>query len=283
MNDQYWRRIARRLRNRLLPTLGARTLPGIEGRVHRADAMLYDTSEESIVNYVRAAQSAMENLEAALEAGGRRFEDIESCLDFGCGHGRVLRLLQQRIPARRITACDVDEGGVRFCAAEFGVRPLVSNWDIDRIRLGSYDFIWSGSVLTHLDGDDGDRLLKRLGESLQPGGLLVFSLHGEYCREGLDQLYGGLYSDEAETIRREVAEQGYSFRVYRDEVFGRFPSKYGMTWHDLGYVDRRADELSGGTLERVYWRPRGWDHHHDVVGYRKRDGASPGLGDTRSP
>ena len=48
MMDLDWRRHARRLRNRFLPTLGALELSGVTGRVHRADAMLYDTSPESV-------------------------------------------------------------------------------------------------------------------------------------------------------------------------------------------------------------------------------------------
>ena len=269
MDRQFFRRLGRRLKWRLAPALGARTLPGVEGRVHRADAMLYDESEASIANYVRAARSAMANIEGALDSVDRTFEDVTSCLDFGCGHGRVLRFLQQRIPPSQITACDVDEGGVRFCAAEFGVRPLVSNWDLRKVRLGRYDLIWSGSVFTHLDGDDGDLLLERLAQSLEPGGLLVFSIHGRFCIDGLDQLYNGLYAEVADEIRREVAENGYSFRVYEDPRFGRFPAKYGMTWHDLDYLESRVTTLSGGRLRRVYWQPQGWDHHHDVVGFER--------------
>lgn len=233
--------------------------------------MLYDDSEERIANYVQAAQSAMENLEAALATVDRTFEDVRSCLDFGCGYGRVLRLLQQKISPRRITACDVDAAGVRFCAAEFGVKPLVSSWKIREIQLGDYDLVWSGSVLTHLDGDDGDALLKLLAKSLVPGGVLVFSIHGQYCRDGLAHLYGGLYAGEAEAIRGEVAEQGYSFRVYEGDIFGQFPSKYGMTWHDAGQLEERAATLSAGRLRRVYWQPQGWDHHHDVMAFVKTE------------
>jgi len=266
MQDLFWRRLGRRILRRLAPPR-LRHFPGVVGRVHPQDSMLYDDSEESIGNYLRAAASAMDNLEAALATVGRTFEDVHSCLDFGCGHGRVLRFLQQRIPPQKITACDVEAEGVRFCAAEFGVKPLISSWKVGEIRLGKYDLVWSGSVLTHLDGEDGDALLERLGESLLPGGVLVFSIHGQFCRDGLARLYGGLYAEEAETIRHEVAEQGYSFRVYEGNTFGRFPSKYGMTWHDGDRMTERVTTLSGGRLRRILWRPQGWDHHHDVMAF----------------
>jgi SAM-dependent methyltransferase len=274
MQESSWRRLGRRFFSlapvrsfrRLMPPW-SRHLPGIVGKVHPKDAMLYDDSEESIGNYVRAANSAIENLEVALAGVDRTLGDVESCLDFGCGHGRVLRFLQQKISPQKITACDVDADGVRFCAAEFGVNPLVSSWHAPQIRLGKYDLVWSGSVLTHLDGEDGDALLERLAESLMPGGVLVFSIHGQFCRDGLTQLYGGLYAEEAEVIRQEVAEQGYSFREYQGDTFGRFPVKYGMTWHDGDHLTERVINLSGGCLRRILWRTQGWDHHHDVMAF----------------
>jgi len=269
MFQQLARRYGRRLLDRIAPTWRAHTLPGIPGRVHRNDAMLFDESEESIDNYLRAASSAVENVEAALESAGRSFDDVDSCLDFGCGHGRVLRALKQHVPANRITACDVDAHGVRFCAAELGARPLVSSWRVDRIRLGRYDLIWSGSVFTHLDREDGETLFERLASSLLPGGVLVFSVHGELSLGGLGHLYGGLYAEEAEAIRAEVAEEGISFRPY-DPSFGSFPGRYGMTWHAPEYFDRVAERRFGDRLERSYFEPHGWDRHHDVLGYRRR-------------
>lgn len=264
----YGRQLSRRLLSRIAPTLRSRSLPGIPGRVHYNDLMLFDDSAESIDNYMRAARSAVENIEKVLGHCGRSFDTVASCLDFGCGHGRVLRLLVRRIGASAITACDVDREGVRFCVAEFGVRGLFSRWKIDDIRFGSYDLIWSGSVFTHLDAEEGELLLARLGESLVPGGVLVFSLHGELSLQGLGHLYGGLYAHEAETIRREVEEKGLSFRAY-DSSFGSFEGKYGMTWHSREYVESRAREVSRGRLQLLSWIPQGWDSHHDVVAFRK--------------
>lgn len=264
----YGRQLSRRLLSRVAPTLRSRSLPGVPGRVHQHDLMLYDDSAESVVNYMRAARSAVDNIERALGRCGRTFDTVASCLDFGCGHGRVLRLLARRVGASAITACDVDPEGVRFCVSEFGVRGLISSWQIEHIRFGSYDLIWSGSVFTHLDADEGDLLLARLAESLVPGGVLVYSLHGELSLQGLGHLYGGIYAHEAAEIRREVEESGLSFRAY-DSSFGSFEGKYGMTWHSQKYVEKRASDVSGGRLMLLSWVPQGWDSHHDVVAFRK--------------
>ncbi len=257
-----------RVIGRAAPDWRARQLPGVVGRVHRSDTMLYEESSDGIALYLRAANSALDNLGAALEQAGMGFDDVTSCLDFGCGHGRVLRLLQRKIPPQRITACDVDPGAVGFCTAEFGARPLLSRWQIEDLRLGTYDLIWSGSVFTHLDEPDVRALFGKLAGSLLLGGLLVFSIHGQHSLDGLEHFYGGSWASDADDIRREVAARGWSFRPY-DESYGEFPIPYGMTWHTRKYFEALAAELFGERLELHLWKPRGWDLHHDVLAFRR--------------
>lgn len=262
------RSLAKHLEMRLFPGRRSRFLPGIPGRVHNNDLMLFDASRESIENYLRAGRSAVDVVADALAEVGRSYGDVASCLDFGCGHGRVLRLLQQKVAPERITACDLDEEGVRFCAAEFGVRPMLSSWDIEQIPFASYDLIWSGSVFTHLDAPSCDLLLRRMGQSLVPGGLMVFSMHGEFSLANLQHLYGGEHAADAAMIRREVAAQGISFRRYTAD-WGDFAGTYGMTWHRKEYLQERAADLTNGALRLAFFRPQGWDHHHDVIAFEK--------------
>jgi SAM-dependent methyltransferase len=263
-----WQRLQRLWRHRPGAET-ARYLPGIDGRVHVDDAMLYDESEAAIHLYLRAARSAVEVMERALAEAGRSFEDVRSCLDFGCGHGRVLRLLVQRIPPRRITACDIHPGAVRFCQAEFGVLPLVSHASIERTRLRTYDLIWVGSVLTHVQAVAGEKLLRALGAALRPGGLIVFSLHGQFVLDNLSHFYDRTFADEAEAIRQEVRERGVSFRPYGD-TFGPYgPEAYGMTFHSEAWLTATVDRLFGGAMHRLLFLPRGWDEHHDVLAFQR--------------
>jgi SAM-dependent methyltransferase len=261
-------RLRRRWRKASAPR--ARTLPGVPGRVHVDDSMLYDESEQAVADYLRAASSAVDNIDKALRASGKTFADVGTCLDFGCGYGRVLRLLREKIPSARITASDVVEDGVRFCAEELGARPLVSSWDVGEVRLGIYDLIWSGSVFTHLDEASCETLFGKLARSLMPGGgVLVFSIHGQHSLDGLGTFYGQAYAEEAETIRREVAQRGICFRPYTDPRYGRFPVPYGMTWHRREYFERLAAERFGDRLRLTLWEAHGWDLHHDVLAFER--------------
>jgi len=246
-----------------------RVLPGIVGRVHYGDAMPYDESEEAIRLYLRAARSAMEVLERSLERADRTFDDVRSCLDFGCGHGRVLRLLVQRVPPRRVTACDIDAEGVRFCRAEFGVRGVISSTSVAQTPLRSYDLIWVGSVLTHLRAYAGEELLRVLGGTLSPGGLLVLSAHGQFVLDNLSHFYDGAFADEAEAVRREVQEHGYSFRPYAETFASYSPEGYGMAFHSDAYIPAVVERLFGGAVRPVLFEPRGWDDHHDVFAFQR--------------
>ncbi len=245
-----------------------RTLPGVNGRVHCGDTMLYDESEEAIANYLRAGQSALDNIEKALAASGKSFSDVGACLDFGCGYGRVLRQLTERIEFGKITASDVVEEGVQFCASEFGARPLLSSWNVADLRLGIYDLIWSGSVFTHLDVSSCETLFSKLGQALMPsGGVLVFSFHGQYSLDNLETFYGGRYAELAEEIRYQVEEEGIYFVA--DASHGRAPVPYGMTWHRRDYLEQLAAECFGDRLRLTLWEAQGWDLHHDVVAFQR--------------
>jgi len=250
--------------DRVRPTRKSRSLSGVPGRVHLRDVMLYDDSPASIEAYLRAGRSAIIAIEKGLAACGRRLADVRSALDFGCGHGRVLRQLCREIPARRITACDVDATAVRFCGTEFGVRRIVSQPEIEAVRLASYDLIWVGSVFTHLDQQGVDALLRKLGAALEPGGVLIFSSQGEFSAANLSHLYGGAYRNEAEAIYREYREQGIAFRPYDASVAGTPGGVYGMTWIAREYVEKRLAALFSGRLVLRHFAPQGWDGHHDV-------------------
>jgi SAM-dependent methyltransferase len=226
--------------------------------------MLYDDSPPSVEAYLRAGRSAVAAIQQGLSACGRRSTDVRSALDFGCGHGRVLRQLRQEIAARHITACDTDATAVRFCGAEFGVHMIVSRPEIESVRLGSYDLIWVGSVFTHLDRSGVDALLRKLGGALQPRGVLVFSSQGEFSAANLSHLYGGTYRDEAEQIYREYREDGIAFRPYDASVIGTPGGVYGMTWLARDYVEKRVAAFFGGALVLRHFESQGWDGHHDV-------------------
>lgn len=253
------------LLDRVAPARRSRRVDGIEGRLHFDDRMFDPLEPKAVQYYLQAGRSAVEALSRALESVGRDLASVERCLDLGSGHGRVMRHLVEEIPADRITACDIEAGAVRFCAAEFGVEPLVSKPRLGDVDFAAYDLVWSGSLLTHLTPADCDEACRVLGGVLAPDGVLAFSMHGEFSLENLGHFYGGAYAEEADAIRAEVAEAGISYRPYPARFASYEDAGYGMTWHDRSWFERHFAAHHGDAVRVVEILPRGWDGHHDVV------------------
>jgi CBS domain-containing protein len=109
-------------------------------------------------------------------------------LDLPCGHGRVLRFLQAAFPRAEITASDIDPDAVEFCRRTFGVAAVESHYDPARNEIeGTYDVIWCGSLLTHIDVARWQSLLNFFCSRLAPAGVLVFTTHGQWAAERLLQ------------------------------------------------------------------------------------------------
>jgi SAM-dependent methyltransferase len=132
--------------------------------------------------YFEAGQSALRNIRLAMLAG--RLEKVDRILDFACGGGRVLRILKAAFPHAHLTACDVQPEAVEFCVNTFGAEGVVSAYDPEDVDVGgSYDLIWCGSLLTHVDATRWVGFLKLFESALAPGGVVVFTTYGRFIAE----------------------------------------------------------------------------------------------------
>lgn len=254
-----------RLGRRFGLRLFSRTYPGVTGRVHIHDSMLLSDSPEEIAHYIAVGRSAMENLEAALAAAGKTWGKIGACLDMASGYGRVLRLLQTKIDPRRITACDIEEEAVAFLAAEFGVRPIVSEKDLSRLAFPqTYDLIWVGSLFTHLDPPVGLALLETLARALNPRGVLAFSTQGASCLEQI-KFYGWMFVPLEGMYREKVAGEGVAYAPY----YAQNDPSYGITIWRRDHLESVMSAKFKDVLSQVYFAERGWDKHQDVWAFQK--------------
>ena len=261
----------RGLRSRLPHPWNGRFVAGIPHRVHVADSMLPNTESTAVGSYVQAGQSGMDAMRRALEICDRDLTEMTSVLDLGCGFGRVLRFLCSHVESWKITACDLDARAVAFCAAELGAHPLVSKPDLGAVPFGTYDLVWSGSLLTHLPESASDAFIALLPKLLKPSGVAVISFHGEHSLGSLENLYSGDHADEARAIREEVGSRGVSYRAYGERSVGYDDEgDYGMAWHRWEYLEKRNLALNGDAVSAVGHLPRGWDDHHDVAIFQAR-------------
>jgi SAM-dependent methyltransferase len=235
-------------------------LVAVESRISPRDTMYTGDG----AHYFKVGLSAMREVEAALRAA--KLTSVGRVLDLPCGHGRVLRLLMRRFPQAHFTACDLDRDGVDFCAQTFGATPVYSEEDLDALSFDArFDLIWCGSLVTHLDEPATRALFRLFARHLAPGGLLVFTAHGDFVarRMPTGEFDYMLTGEQVESLRRSYAETGFGYADYAEQ------SGYGVSLTSPAWI--RAQLAETGGLREVYFRERAWDDHHDVYGYVRED------------
>ncbi len=240
-----------------------KSYPGLNGRIHEKDNMF----EGDLKHYKAVGLSAMENIEASLKVANVSFESLKSVLDMPCGYGRVLRVLVSKIPAKKITACELEQDAIDFCEKEFGCKKLLSSNNIREITFPEkFSLIWVGSLFTHFNEEDFSRLLKLLFDSLDENGILIFTTHGSYSVE-IFELYWPKDSVPItkEELQKELNQNnGFYYAPYS-------PSQsYGISISLQEYVVALIERLLNKKAEILRYAEKGWDNHQDVFAIQKK-------------
>lgn len=254
----------RRQKERLFndPTLEAKQLEllnQVDSRISPGDGMYTGDG----AHYYGVGLSAIRCIEEAITSA--QPGSVNRILDLPCGHGRVLRFLVRRFPQAEITASDLDQKGVEFCAEVFGTEAIYSAPDLDRFSLrGHFDLIWCGSLVTHLNDKDIRELLAFFARHLAPEGLLVVTGHGERVIQRMQnqEFDYGIDSESAARIIEAYRREGIGFADYPGA------NGYGVSLTSPEWIRLAAAEIG---LEEVYFRARGWDDHQDVYGFTLRN------------
>ncbi|OHE84699.1 MAG: hypothetical protein A3G75_04945 [Verrucomicrobia bacterium RIFCSPLOWO2_12_FULL_64_8] len=137
-------------------------------------------------------------------------------LDLPCGYGRVLRWLRAHFDYADITACDLDQAAIDFCAREFQVNPVVSQPDLRRLEFARpFDLIWVGSLFTHLRREAWLAALECLIHWTAEDGILVFSTHGRCFTSLLARGRRDIADDvDVRALIAEYGADGFSFQPY---------------------------------------------------------------------
>ena len=124
-----------------------------------------------------------------------------------------------------------------------------------------YDLIWCGSLITHLDAPRTRALLKFFARHLAPGGLLLFTAHGDFVAARIEAMaaFYGLNPQDIPALVAAYQRDGHGYLDY-PEAAG-----YGVSLTAPAWL--RAEAQAAGPLREVYFRARGWDEHQDVFGF----------------
>ena len=185
-------------------------LDGISERI-AADDVMFQGREK---HYRNVGQSAWRCLTAAMLTAG--VDTPRRILDLPCGHGRVLRVLKRAFPEAALTACDLDQSGVDFCAEEFAATPVYSHQDMAQVQFDEpFDLIWCGSLVTHLDQQGWLQTFQLFLRSLQPNGLAVITFHGRWVAYLMQQGRNYQLSDDSrQRVLADYARTGFGYADY---------------------------------------------------------------------
>lgn len=221
-------------------------LESVDGRLHPDDLMFRGDPRHYLAVGLDAARIAERCL------GGRQPRRV---LDYPCGFGRALRFFRVRWPDAELTACDVQRRAVGFCARRFRAEPVVVPPSAAEAQLeGSFDLIWSGSLLSHLPEAEARDLLSLFARSLGAGGVAVVTTHGPAVAGDPGEVVGEL-ADAGAAVIRDFEAGGFGHTPYPGQ-----PS-YGVAIASPGWV---ADAAAAAGLKVSLHLDRGWAGHQDV-------------------
>jgi SAM-dependent methyltransferase len=251
----------RRARFALGSRLGARYVEALGSKAHYNDFMLSSTAHDHVESYRRGAVDFVDILGTALKDAGHRWADIRSCLEVGCGYGRIVRELRREVPARAISVCDMIDEAARFTASEFGVQrvPLVELTGPE--RNGSHDMVYLLSVYTHLDRPMIEMNLAKVAALTRLGGIVVFTTHGRRSAQQAER-YDQYWLDKTK-LNAELDRTGFFY-----ERYPYYYAEYGLTWITGEKMQELVAEVAP-ELEFVSYYPAAVDGHQDVFVYRK--------------
>lgn len=230
------------------------------GRIHYGDGMYIGDG----AHYYKVGLSAIRCIDEALTLA--TLSDPEAILDLPCGYGRVLRFLAHRFPKAKITACELDRDAVDFCVTALGASPAYSSPDLDGLSLGThFNLIWCGSLITHIDDAKIIALFEFFRRHLAPGGLLLFTTHGDYVarRMSTTDFHYGLLHEQIRSIVDRYSQSGFAYTDYPDR------EHYGISLTSPEWIRKQIEQVGG--LRTIYFREHGWDNHQDVFGFMREE------------
>ena len=213
----------------------------------------HPTSINPIRDYLADGWRTLSELMLLLERVDQPLARCQSVLEFASGHGRFTRHLVKALGAERVTVSDVVVDAVDFSRQAFGVQGFASQAKAEDVNWPQqYELVFVLSLFSHLPKSSWTRWLRKLWASVAPGGLLVFTTHGD------------------EAVRRAgvtLDESGYFFAA-SSESNAIDAQEYGTAFTSEAFVLQRMAETCG-TDALVHRAPVHFWNHQDAYVLRR--------------
>jgi SAM-dependent methyltransferase len=164
-------------------------------------------------------------------------------LDFGCGYGRIIRLMYYYSSPARIWGLDPWEKSIELCCADGVLGQLaVSDYLPTALPVGnaSFELIYAFSVFTHLSERTATLALTTLRRYVAHGGLFVITIRPKEYWDLLDPaVAAGNPIDRDELVARHE-RNGFAFvPLAREAIDGEVT--YGDTSLSFEWIEQHAE------------------------------------------
>lgn len=158
-------------------------------------------------------------------------------LDYGCGWGRLIRLMYRFSGPDRLYGCDAWESSLALCK-EHRLRAHLALCEEVPQHVPfpgvKFDLIYAFSVLTHLSERTARAVMGTLRRSIDPGGLCVVTIRPPEYWDAHPQ---GQSAVDVERMKREHASRGFAFTPHQRAPVGGEVT-YGDASISLEYIER---------------------------------------------
>ena len=233
------------------------TIPAI---ISEHDDMYAKGEQGALAHYFSVGRSAVELIVSAMVAAGKT--DVRTVLDLPCGGGRVTRHLGTLFPEAQIFVSDLNKDKERFVVDTFDARPIASASDFLTEPERTFDLIFAGSLVTHLDAEMFKRSTSWFIRALAPDGLLVLTTHGRRHAYLQRSIRSWIAPEQWETARQSWLAGGFGYVAYENY------SDYGLSSSSPSWVIRLVEHEP--TTRIVSFQEGGWDDHQDALVVQKR-------------
>ena len=212
---------------------------------------LLDPDPEGLSNRINHNQ--LQCFESVLRKAGRSLWNFKSILEFGCGEGRFLELINRLVTPPQLLGCDILPSRIQGCKNKLPHARIFRNQTLPPLDLadGTVEFPFSYSVFTHLSETNHLGWLRELARVLKPGGCMLHSFEsGDFlwrARSFSPQVlpkYAISPDDEKQLL--DPTKPFYLYTV--DEP--KTPA-YGPALFNRAYVTARWPEASGLRIEFI--------------------------------
>ena len=143
---------------------------------------LWLCSEGTPEDYLSSGREHVDKMMSIVRSSGVSLQPDQRILDFGCGTGRMLRWLRNKAEECSIWGVDLQAQHIAWCQEHLSPPfRFATTTSLPHLPFedGYFDFIYAGSVFTHI-ADLADAWLLELRRVLVPGGKLYITIQDKH-------------------------------------------------------------------------------------------------------